>query len=50
VSNAVQVNALQSANAALSEALVVAREELSGKTGGSMEQQLTAVSANAVVL
>jgi hypothetical protein len=39
-----QVNALQSANATLSEALVLAREELSGKPGGSMEQQLAAVS------
>jgi hypothetical protein len=38
------VAALQSANAALSEALVLAREELSGKPGGSMEQQLAAVS------
>jgi hypothetical protein len=44
VSIAPQVNALQSANATLSEALVLAREELSGKPGGSMEQQLAAVS------
>jgi hypothetical protein len=39
-----QVTALQSANATLSEALVLAREELSGKPGGSLEQQLAAVS------
>lgn len=38
-----QVSALQSANAALSEALVAAREELEGKPGGAMEAQLAAV-------
>lgn len=38
-----QVSALQSANGALSEALVQAREELRGKPGGGVQQQLEAV-------
>ncbi|WIA36554.1 hypothetical protein OEZ86_007846 [Tetradesmus obliquus] len=40
-----EVSALQSANAALSEALVAAREELEGKPGGAMEAQLAAERA-----
>ncbi|KAF6251205.1 hypothetical protein COO60DRAFT_1645295 [Scenedesmus sp. NREL 46B-D3] len=39
----VSVSALQSANGALSEALVQAREELRGKPGGGVQQQLEAV-------
>lgn len=39
-----EVTALQAANAQLSEALVEAREELTGQPGGRIEQQLAAVS------
>lgn len=39
-----EVTALQAANARLSEALVEAREELSGQPGGALQQQLVMVS------
>lgn len=40
-----EVTALQAANTRLSEALVEAREELSGQPGGTLQQQLATVSS-----